>query len=56
MRTQVQKANAERVRLRNSRAYAAVKLIRKAAQIRNPRKFAGKVKRRVKRQLRNKIG
>jgi len=56
MRTQVQKANAERLRLRNSRAYSAVKLIRQAAQIRNPRKFAGKVKRRVKRQLRNKIG
>ncbi|GAB2563828.1 hypothetical protein [Kribbella endophytica] len=56
MRTQVQKANAERTKLKNSRAYSAVKLIRKAAQIRNPRKFAGKVKRRVKRQLRNKMG
>ncbi|MGC4936303.1 hypothetical protein [Kribbella sp. DT2] len=56
MRTQVQKANAERTKLKNSRAYSAVKLIRKAAQIRNPRKFAGKVKRRVKRQLRNKLG
>ncbi|GAA1535967.1 hypothetical protein [Kribbella lupini] len=56
MRTQVQKANAERTKLKNSRAYSAVKLIRQAAQIRNPRKFAGKVKRRVKRQLRNKLG
>jgi hypothetical protein len=56
MRTQVQKANAERTKLKNSRAYSAVKLIRKAAQIRNPRKFAGKVKRRVKRQLREKLG
>ncbi|TDO35757.1 hypothetical protein EV643_12129 [Kribbella sp. VKM Ac-2527] len=56
MRTQVQKANAERTKLKNSRAYSAVKLIRKAAQIRNPRKFAGKVKRRVKRQLKNKLG
>jgi hypothetical protein len=56
MRTQVQKANAERTKLRNSRAYSAVKLIRQAAQIRNPRKFAGKVKRRVKRQLRKKRG
>jgi hypothetical protein len=56
MRTQVQKANAERTKLRNSRAYSAVKLIRQAAQIRNPRKFAGKVKRRVKRQLREKLG
>lgn len=56
MRTQVQKVNAERTKLRNSRAYSAVKLIRKAAMIRNPRKFAGKVKRRVKRQLRNKLG
>jgi hypothetical protein len=56
MRTQVQKANAERTKLKNSKAYSAVKLIRKAAQIRNPRKFAGKVKRRVKRQLRNKLG
>jgi hypothetical protein len=56
MRTQVQKANAERTKLKNSKAYSAVKLIRQAAQIRNPRKFAGKVKRRVKRQLRNKLG
>ncbi|ONI67350.1 hypothetical protein BWI15_29905 [Kribbella sp. ALI-6-A] len=56
MRTQVQKANAERTKLKNSRAYSAVTLIRRAAQIRNPRKFAGKVKRRVKRQLREKLG
>jgi hypothetical protein len=56
MRTQVQKANAERTRLRNSKAYSAVTLIRKAAQIRNPRKFAGKVKRKVNRQIRNKLG
>ncbi|QNE20290.1 hypothetical protein F1D05_23235 [Kribbella qitaiheensis] len=56
MRTQVTKANAERTRLRNSKAYSAVKLIRKAAMIRNPRKFAGKVKRKVNRQLRNKLG
>jgi hypothetical protein len=33
-----------------------VKLIRKAAMIRHPRQFAGKVKRRLKRQIRNKIG
>jgi hypothetical protein len=56
MRELVQKANAERTRLRNSRAYSVVKLIRKAALIRHPRKFAGKVKRRLKRQIRNKIG
>jgi hypothetical protein len=56
MRTQVQKANAEHTRLRNSKAYSAVKLIRKAAMIRNPRKFAGKVKRKVNRQIRNKLG
>jgi hypothetical protein len=56
MRTQVQKANAERARLRNSRVYSVVKLIRKASMIRHPRKFAGKVKRRLKRQIRNKIG
>ncbi|ADB29630.1 hypothetical protein Kfla_0508 [Kribbella flavida DSM 17836] len=56
MRTQVQKANLERTKLRNSRAYSAVKLIRGAAQIRNPRKLAGKVKRRVKSQLREKLG
>jgi hypothetical protein len=56
MRTQVQKANAERTKLKNSRAYSAVKLVRQAAQIRNPRKFAGKVKRRVKRQLKSKLG
>jgi hypothetical protein len=56
MRTQVQKANAERARLRNSRLYPVVKLIRKAAMIRHPRTFAGKVKRRLKRQIRNKIG
>lgn len=55
MRTQVTKANAERTRLRNSKAYSAVKLIRKAAMIRNPRKFAGKVKRKVNRQIRNKL-
>jgi hypothetical protein len=56
MRTQVQKADAERARLRNSRLYPVVKLIRKAAMIRHPRKFAGKAKRRLKRQIRNKIG
>ena len=56
MRTQVTKANAERTRLRNSKAYSAVKLIRKAALIRNPRTFAGKVKRKVNRQIRNKLG
>ena len=32
MRLQVQKANAERTKLRNSRAYAAVTLLRKAAR------------------------
>jgi hypothetical protein len=56
MRTQVQKVNAKRAKLRNSRAYSVVKLIRKAAMIRHPRQFAGKVKRRLKRQIRNKIG
>lgn len=55
MRLQVQKANAERTRFRNSRAFAAATLIRKAATIRNPRKFAGKVKRRLKKQLRNRF-
>ncbi|GAA1591059.1 hypothetical protein GCM10009789_51240 [Kribbella sancticallisti] len=52
MRLQVQKANAERTRFRNSRAFAAATLIRKAATIRNPRKFAGKVKRHLRRKLR----
>ncbi len=52
MRLQVQKANAERTRFRNSRAFAAATLIRKAATIRNPRKFAGKVKRRITKKLR----
>ena len=56
MRTRVQEVNAERTKLRNSRAYSVVKLIRKVAMIRHPRKFAGKVKRGLKRQLRNKIG
>jgi hypothetical protein len=56
MRTEVAKANAERTRLRNSKAYSAVKLIRQAAMIRNPRKFAGKAKRKLNRQLRNKLG
>lgn len=56
MRLQVQKVNAERARLRGSRAYAAVTLVRRAATIRNPRKFAGKVKRRLKRIVRNRLG
>lgn len=56
MRLQVQKANAERTRFRNSRAFAAATLIRKAATIRNPRKFAYKVKRRLRRSLRNRLG
>lgn len=51
MRLQVQKANAERTRFRNSRAFAAATLIRKAATIRNPRKFAYKVKRRIRKKL-----
>jgi hypothetical protein len=56
MRTQVAKSNAERTRLRNSKAYSVVKLIRKVAMIRHPRKFAGKVKRKLNRQIRNKVG
>jgi hypothetical protein len=56
MRLQVQKVNAEGTKLRNSRAYAAVSLVRKVALIRKPRKFAGKVKRRLKRTLRNRLG
>ncbi|TCO17655.1 hypothetical protein EV652_117108 [Kribbella steppae] len=52
LRGQVQRVNAERARLRTSRAYAAVELVRKVAQIRHPRKFAGKVKRRLK----NRVG
>ena len=56
MRTQVQKFNAKRAKLRNSRVYSVVKLIRKAAMIRQPRKFGSKVKRRLKRQIRNTIG
>ncbi|MEU4390459.1 hypothetical protein [Kribbella sp. NPDC023855] len=55
LRLQVQKANAERTRFRNSRAYAAATLIRKAATIRNPRKFAYKVKRRLKKKLGNRF-
>ncbi|WP_328332681.1 hypothetical protein OHA70_14615 [Kribbella sp. NBC_00382] len=55
MRLQVQKANAERTRFRNSRAFAAATLIRKAALIRNPRKFAYKVKRRLKKKLGNRF-
>jgi hypothetical protein len=54
MREQVQKANAERARLRSSRSYAVLMLLRKAALIRRPRKLAGAVKRRVKRQLKSK--
>ncbi|MDX6263205.1 MAG: hypothetical protein QOH84_4893, partial [Kribbellaceae bacterium] len=50
-----QKANAERTRFRNSRAFAAATLIRKAALIRNPRKFAYKVKRRLKKKLGNRF-
>jgi hypothetical protein len=56
MRAEVAKVNAERLRLRNSKAYSAVKLVRKAAMIRNPRTFAGKVKRKLNRQIRNKLG
>ncbi|GAA0935008.1 hypothetical protein GCM10009554_21540 [Kribbella koreensis] len=55
MRLQVQKINAERTRFRNSRAFAAATLIRKAALIRNPRKFAYKVKRRLKKKLGNRF-
>jgi hypothetical protein len=55
MRLQVQKANAERTRFRNSRAFAAATLIRKVALIRNPRKFAYKVKRRLKKKLGNRF-
>ncbi|MEV6411741.1 hypothetical protein [Kribbella sp. NPDC051718] len=55
MRLQVQKTNAERTRFRNSRAFAAATLIRKAALIRNPRKFAYKVKRRLKKKLGNRF-
>jgi hypothetical protein len=56
MRLQIQKTNAERTRFRNSRAFAAATLIRKAATIRNPRTFANKLKRKVKRTLRNRLG
>ncbi|MFI5710828.1 hypothetical protein [Kribbella sp. NPDC051620] len=55
LRLQVQKANAERTRFRNSRAFAAATLIRKIALIRNPRKFAYKVKRRLKKKLGNRF-
>ncbi|NEA35650.1 hypothetical protein [Streptomyces sp. SID13031] len=55
MRLQVQKTNAERTRFRNSRAFAAATLIRKAALIRNPRKFAYKVKRRLRKKLGNRF-
>jgi hypothetical protein len=57
MRAQLAAANAERTRLRNSKAYTVVKLIRKVAMmIRNPRKFAGKVKRKLNHQIRKKFG
>lgn len=56
LRSQVQRVGAEQAKLRKSRAYAAVKLVRKVAQIRNPRKFAGKVKRHLKHRLKNKLG
>ncbi|MEV8376889.1 hypothetical protein AB0P21_29370 [Kribbella sp. NPDC056861] len=55
LRLQVQKANAERTRFRNSRAFAVTTVIRKAALIRNPRKFAYKVKRRLKKKLGNRF-
>ncbi|WBQ04944.1 hypothetical protein [Kribbella sp. CA-293567] len=55
LRLQVQKANAERTRFRNSRAFAVTTLIRKAALIRNPRKFAYKVKRRLQKKLGNRF-
>jgi hypothetical protein len=56
MRLEVQKANAERARFRNSRAFVAATLIRRAATIRNPRAFAFKLKRRAKRTLRKRFG
>jgi hypothetical protein len=55
LRDQVQKAHAERTRLQNSRAYSVVRTLRKAALIREPRKFAGAVKRRLKRQLKGPL-
>jgi hypothetical protein len=51
LRIQVQRVNAEHAKLRRSHAYAAVKLVRQVAQIRSPRKFAGKIKRRLKNEL-----
>ncbi|TCN39195.1 hypothetical protein EV644_107164 [Kribbella orskensis] len=56
MRLQVQKVNAERAKLHGSRAFAAVTVVRNVATIRNPREFAGKLKRRLKRILRNRLG
>jgi hypothetical protein len=53
LRTEVQKATAERDRLRASRAYALARFLSRAAQIRNPRTFATKAIRHLRRTIRS---
>ncbi|MFC9687487.1 hypothetical protein ACFTSF_03040 [Kribbella sp. NPDC056951] len=54
LRTQVQKATADRNKLHRSRSYALARAVARAAQIRNPRKLAGKAKRTLHKHL-NKL-
>ncbi|GAA1688079.1 hypothetical protein GCM10009745_36150 [Kribbella yunnanensis] len=54
LRTQVQKATADRNKLHRSRSYALARAVARAAQIRNPRKLAGKAKRHLHKHL-NKL-
>ncbi len=54
LRTQVQKATADRNKLHRSRSYALARTVARAAQIRNPRKLAAKTKRTLHKHL-NKL-
>ncbi|MFB6719884.1 hypothetical protein ACFCV3_06985 [Kribbella sp. NPDC056345] len=54
LRTQVQKATADRNKLHRSRSYALARTVARAAQIRNPRKLASKAKRTLHKHL-NKL-
>jgi hypothetical protein len=52
LRTQVQKTTAERDRIRGSRTYTLARFLSRAAQIRNPRTFAKKSIRHLRRTIR----
>jgi hypothetical protein len=51
LRVELREAEVALKRVRGSRAYAVARLLSRAAQIRNPRAFAGKVKRRIRKKI-----